>query len=47
MFTFKKRTYDDMIRKEVNEIVQSQTDTIESFKANVEALLKLLSKEES
>jgi hypothetical protein len=47
MFTFKKRTYDDMIRKEVNEIVQSQTDTIESLKANVDALLKLLSKEES
>lgn len=46
MFTFKKKTYDDIIRKEVDEIVESQRNTIESFKANIETL-KLLLKEES
>lgn len=46
MFVFKKKTYEDMIKKEVNEIVESQKSTIESFKSNVEAL-KLLLKEES
>nr|DAU60950.1 MAG TPA: hypothetical protein [Caudoviricetes sp.] len=46
MFTFKKKTYDDMIRKEVDEIVDSQRNTIESFKVNIETL-KLLLKEES
>jgi hypothetical protein len=46
MFTFKKKTYDNMIGKEVDEIVESQRNTIESFKVNIETL-KLLLKEES